>query len=141
LMLLVASVAFIWMPSWPLEWLRAVRRSSFHYAPILTPIGPVLLLALTRWRRPEARLLTVLSVLPSSPHLYELLPLFVIPKTWRQMALLSASTAIPYILQVLLSRDGELGPYIARGRWFVVLFGYLPALFLILRRPNVGDDS
>jgi hypothetical protein len=38
-MLLVALVSLIAMPSWPIEWLAALRRVEYHYSPVLGPVG------------------------------------------------------------------------------------------------------
>ncbi len=63
-------------PSWPLEWLATLRSAS-HIRPLLVqPGGIVALLALLRWRRPEARLLAALVCVPQTALLYEAVPLF-----------------------------------------------------------------
>ena len=49
-----------------------------------------MLLAILRWRRPEARLLIALACVPQSMLLYETVPLFLVPRTFRESALLVA---------------------------------------------------
>jgi hypothetical protein len=136
-MLVFAVVSLAVMPSWPREWLAQLPSSPYHFSPLRTPVGFLTLLALLRWRRPEARLLAVLGVVPQSPFVYEALPLFLIPRTRYQS----------YAL--VIGSDVALGVYVlARGieqsRFFwingiaVVVTMYLPSLIMVLRRPNEG---
>jgi len=136
-MLLFAVASLVVMPSWPREWLAQLPNSPYHFSPLRTPIGFLTLLALLRWRRPEARLLAVLGVVPQSPFVYEALPLFLIPRTRYQT----------YAL--VIGSDVALGVYaLARGidqsrfYWIngiaVVVTMYLPALVMVMRRPNEG---
>ena len=60
--LLLISLAF--QPSWPAEWLANLRSMPPHPSPILLPGGFLALLALARWRRPEARLLVAMACVP-----------------------------------------------------------------------------
>ena len=136
-MLLFALATLLVMPAWPREWLAQLPNSPYHFSPLRTPLGFLLLLALARWRRPEARLLVVLGIVPQSPFVYEALPLFLVPKTRFQT----------YAL--VIGSDLALGVYAwTRGmdteRLFflngiaVVVGMYLPALWMVWRRPNGG---
>lgn len=136
-MLLFAVATLLVMPTWPREWLAQLPDSPYHFSPLRTPLGFLLLLALARWRRPEARLLVVLGIVPQSPFVYEALPLFLVPKTRFQT----------YAL--VIGSDLALGVYAwTRGmdteRLFflngiaVVVGMYLPALWMVWRRPNEG---
>jgi hypothetical protein len=136
-MLLFAVATLVVMPTWPREWFAQLPNSPYHFSPLRTPLGFLLLLALARWRRPEARLLVVLGVVPQSPFVYEALPLFLVPKTRFQT----------YAL--VIGSDLALGVYAwTRGmdteRLFflngvaVVVGMYLPALWMVWRRPNEG---
>ena len=136
-MVLFAVLSLAAMPSWPREWLAQLPNSPYHFSPLRTPVGFLTLLALLRWRRPEARLLAVLGVVPQSPFVYEALPLFLIPRTRYQS----------YAL--VIGSDLALGVYVLargidQGRFFwingiaVVVTMYLPALVMVLRRPNEG---
>ena len=136
-MLLFALATLLVMPTWPREWLAQLPNSPYHFSPLRTPLGFLLLLALARWRRPEARLLVVLGIVPQSPFVYEALPLFLVPKTRFQT----------YAL--VIGSDLALGVYAwTRGmdteRLFflngiaVVVGMYLPALWMVWRRPNEG---
>jgi hypothetical protein len=136
LMAIVGAIALISMPSWPMEWFKAALASTRHFAPVLGPGGPLMLLALIRWRRPEARLLTAMAVLPSSPLVYEALPLFMIARTRIERCVLAVGSSLGYLLMVGFT-DAQWSSYLARGRWVVVWLCYLPALAIVLRRPNV----
>jgi hypothetical protein len=105
-MLIVSAIALISMPSWPLDWVATVRASPVHYSPLRTLGGPLLLLALLRWRRAEARLLTAMAVVPSSPIVYEALPLFLVPTTWKQMTALVILSDLAYLVTRPTLRDG-----------------------------------
>ncbi len=136
IMLAVAVVSLVVLPTWPLDWLASVRASRVHFAPIVAPGGFLLLLAALKWRRPEARLLLAMALLPSSPVVYEALPLFVIPATWRQMLILSATTMGAYLSTRTYA--GDVFSFMQHGRSLVVWTCYLPALVMVLRRPNVA---
>ncbi|HVG55538.1 MAG TPA: hypothetical protein VM846_13965 [Vicinamibacterales bacterium] len=128
------SLAF-W-PTWPLEW-RAVLGRVTVAAPVTVFGGALALLALLRWRRPEARLLVTMAVVPHSPIIYEALPLFLVPATWAEAGILWAGTVAAVILH------DAFGPYPTAAAWLassgraIVWCVYLPALIMILRRPNV----
>jgi hypothetical protein len=139
-MLLFAALTLVLLPSWPLEWVRTVQGSRFHYAPFLAPGGLVLLASLLRWRRPEARLLAAMAVLPSSPIVYEVLPLFVVTRTPREMAVLITATWIEYWIVLPLGGPGQIDAFMARGR-IAILICYAPVLVMVLMRPHEGAVS
>jgi hypothetical protein len=126
-------------PSWPIEWIRAVRDSPLHFAVWKAPGGFVVLSAVIKWRRPEGRLLTVLSLVPTSPIVYEALPLFVIPRSRHEMMLLALTSQIAFVLTMAKSYVDEHDAYLAVARPAMLLLIYLPALVMVLRRPNEGN--
>ena len=126
------------LPRWPLEWLRAVRDSPHIIAPIQRPFGWVLLLAALRWRRPESRMLLALAIIPQNLLLHETVALALVPASAREMAVYVAGTwvALLYTMWLPMPVAPDIEPLI-RALWPVLLAGvYLPALFLVLRRPN-----
>lgn len=137
-MVLVAALSLVAMPSWLVEWIGAVRRSAFHYSPLSVPEGWLLLATLTRWRRPEARLLVAMAVLPSSPIVYEALPLFVIPRNRPQMFALSLLSFAALSLTMGYSLQLETDAYLRVARHAMVVLVYLPCAVMVLRRPNVA---
>jgi hypothetical protein len=106
-------------------------------APVMRPGGLLLLLAALRWRRPDARLLLGLSLIPQTPVAYEVLPLFLLVSTIAEGVVLWGATLL--LIPVVNSLSGK--PYdewmALSGQWMVWLV-YLPALVLVLRRPNVA---
>jgi hypothetical protein len=130
---LLTLISLVLLPTWPLEWWASVR-SSHHFAgPLFRPYGWILLLAVLRWRSPEARLLLLLASVPQTTGLYESLPLFLIPKrrVWGYLLILGsylAAVAQPYAMRQVTA----LEPAIA-ANWPVILTClWLPALGLVL---------
>jgi hypothetical protein len=72
------------LPGWPGAWLDALSTGHHLIAPVQYWGGPLILLALLEWRRPEARLLGAMACVPQSPAFYALFPLFLIPKSHGQ---------------------------------------------------------
>jgi hypothetical protein len=129
--------SFALRPAWFAEWWSALAAPTPHIIVPLTVLGgPFLLLALIRWRRPEARLLAGLACVPQTFSSYDALLLFLIPETRTQaLVLLTATTLVTGII-------GYVGPaatYAATVHKFAALriaLVYLPALAMILLRPN-----
>lgn len=132
--LVLLSLA-LW-PRWPLDWLHNLKSVSEHPAPIMTPTGVLLGLAALRWRQREARLLIAMALVPQLLFFADQLPLMLVARNRREALLLA------------------LGGWLSAGFWFVhqsaefgavlaaapyVMAGvYLPALWIVLRRPNEG---
>jgi hypothetical protein len=133
----LSGLAFAISPHWVVDWREAFVRFGAHRplhfrAPVVHPGGVLSLLALLRWRRPEARLLATLACVPQTMILYEALPLFLIPRTaFECVALLLLS----YAAQAAMLLAGD--DLIVGGRWLVWCL-YLPCLVMVLRRPNEG---
>lgn len=137
---LLLALSFVVSPTWPAAWLGAVRH-TVHMAPVLRSGGVVLLAALLRWRRPEARMVAALACVPHMTMLYETVPLLLVAQSKRQVYGLCALSQLAGILQVLLVPDGPLLETVA-ARWpvlFVTL--WLPALAMVLMRPNVAPAT
>jgi len=127
------------MPTWPVAMWRAIGVNSAHIrAPVSMPFGWLLLAALLRWRRPEGRLLAALALIPQHLQPYETLVLCLLPRTGREMGLFVAGTWVALI--PLIGRADVGAPDLVElGRvvwpWLLACV-YLPALFLVLRRPG-----
>jgi hypothetical protein len=108
--------------------------------PITIIGGPVLLLALLRWRRPEARLLLALAIVPQSILFYDQLLLWLVPATMRQSILLSLLSILALILgeRGFPAGAGHAGVTAAYAPMIMALL-FLPCLIMVLRRPNVSD--
>ncbi len=133
--LLLASLAF--QPGWPSEWLRNLHSMPPHPIPLLLPGGFVLLAALAKWRRPEARLLVAMACVPQLMYFADQLPLWLVPKTRRESMLLSAISVVAWVIALqALNRPG--GQPALESNWHVMLGVYTPALIMVLRRENAG---
>jgi hypothetical protein len=137
--LILVLVSFLIQPGWFTDWLGLVRSAPHFRAPVARPFGALLLLALIRWRRPEARLLAVLALVPQTPTFYDHLFAFVAARTFRETLLLSAGTVGVYLVLNVYSPIPtfmEWGNILAHA---TVVLVYLPAVILVLRRPNEGE--
>ena len=125
-------------PSWPGEWLAVLGAGDHITAPIAHLGGPFILLALLRWRRPEARLLVALACVPHTTLLYEALPLFLIPSSWPQSIALAALTWVAQAVDLWLGPYPTLADQTRTAAAVSVALCYLPCLLMVLRRPNEG---
>jgi hypothetical protein len=132
--LALLAISLVLYPTWPVHWAESLR-ASIHMAPVRSPGGFILLLAVIRWRRPEARLLAVLACVPQIISLYDTLPLFLIPRTrWQGYGLagLSYVAAFGQVAMVPRQSSMPLEDMLAH-RWpFLFLCLYLPALVMVL---------
>jgi hypothetical protein len=138
--LILVSISFLMFPHWVTSWLKTMSEASHMEPPIVRFGGPLLLITLLRWRRPETWLLLTLAVSPQSWGWYGTLPLFTIPKRFSEAVLLAATALFgawyadnvlsPVSLNELVSSVGSV----------IVFTIYLPAVFLILRRKNEGPQ-
>ncbi len=124
-------------PSWPLEWRAALATSSHFSAPVANAGGVVLLLALFRWRRPEARLLLALACVPQTTVVYEVLPLALVAATFRESLVLALLTWAAFAAELAVRADAPTFAAGVRASGDVmVALCYLPALLLVWRRRN-----
>jgi hypothetical protein len=142
------AVAFAIDPAWMEHWRASMTFGGAHLgtsatgypysAPILLPGGFFALIALARWRRPEARLLTALACVPQSLYLYDTVPLALVPRGVRQSAVF---TALSYLVLMYLIHGGPWPSYpamaVAGGKMYTLLL-YLPLTLMVLTRPNEG---
>jgi hypothetical protein len=141
----LSGIALALVPSWPLDWLEALRHTSLasaggtpYFAPIKSAGGAFALLAILRWRRPEARLILALACVPQTPLLYETVPLFLVPYSITEGGVLWLGS---WLAALWLSAAGPFDSDLARFRVSVDAIGwclYFPAIIMVLRRPNVG---
>lgn len=141
---ILAGVSLILLPTWPAAWLDALANGPHLAAPVTRFGGPLVLLALLRWRRPEARLLVALACVPQTTLMYEALPLFVIPRTWKESAFLAILCHAAFAIQgslaspAILADAGAFARYVGSVGDVIVALVYLPCLLLVLRHGDVG---
>lgn len=128
--LLIASL--IALPRWPVLWLHQTGNYQ-HFFAIVTLPGPLILLALLRYRHRDAWLLLLTSLMPQR-WFFDSFILWLIPKSRREI-----------IATVFFSWCAGL------WRWYhpphsfvevarlVVIFTYLPMLGIVLMRDRAPD--
>lgn len=132
---LLTAISFAMMTSWPGEWLAQVRGSSDYASPLLQRGGFLIPLVLLRWRRREAWIVFLLALVPQAHSIYDVLPLLVlVPRTYRQAAVLAAASNIGFLTMIIPENDGA--PYHATLGFLRNLTCYLPAAAMVLTRPN-----
>jgi hypothetical protein len=123
----VAALSFAVLPQWTALWLRQTHYYE-HFVPLLVFPGPLLLLALVRYRDRDAWLLLLASIMPQR-WFFDSFTLWLIPRSRRQ---------------ILVTACFSWGAGICR--WFhqpanftevgrlAVIFIYLPMLIVVLFR-------
>ena len=119
-------------PSWLADWLRSTQAATYATPPVFIPGGALVLLALFRWRLPEARVLVALACIPHTVALYETLYLFLVAKTWPRAAVLWGTSLIGYIGWQLTKPWPSTEANLAYGAVAAVWSMYLPATALLL---------
>lgn len=139
LALLGLLVSFAVWPGWVAVWMGALEH-AVHRPLILRPGGFVLLLALLRWRRPEARVLVVLALVPQTGALYDTVPLFLIPRTkWEAYGLVALSDIFAVTAYLNTGHRSLVDALAQTWPWLFALL-YLPALAMVLSRPRRAPD-
>ena len=89
-------VALALQPDWIQQWVAAARTVPEHYAPALRPMGVLALLTLLRWRRPEARLVAAMALVPQNLYFYDQLPLWLVASNGRRTLALTTLSWIAW---------------------------------------------
>jgi len=134
-LMLAASFA-IW-PGWPADWIATFGSAPHIVAPIARPGGFLVLLALLKWKRPEARLLVAFACIPHTTVPYETIPLFLVSQTWLEAGALWIFAVLSYAAQAWTGPYSNQLDYWTSGAKFIVLLMYLPCTAMVLFRPNV----
>jgi hypothetical protein len=136
------AASFVLLPAWPVGWIVATSSAKHLSAPVahLAVGGPLALLAMLRWRRPEARLLAALACVPQSTVMYEGLYFLLFPRTIRGVMAFTLVSWVGATLQERIAATATSTPALqwSVGNVLFVLF-YLPALIMVLRRSNEGE--
>ncbi len=143
---ILATAAFLVDPGWIPKWLGNLQSTPHLRPPVLLPGGVLVLLALLRWRRWEARLLVAMACVPHTTLVYETLPLFLVTRGWRQSmafaALSLAALAGQFYLDIRLPDGSTEDSMLAFTQWTAdvgslsLALIYLPLTILVLRRGN-----
>ena len=122
------------MPRWPLLWLGQLRYYQHFFAILVLP-GPLILLALLRYRDRDSWLLVISSCMPQR-WFFDTLILWLIPKSRREILI----TVIFSWAAGLWRSYQSPASYTEVGRW-IVLSTYLPMLAIILLRSSTRDQG
>jgi hypothetical protein len=134
----LALLCVVLWPWWVQAWLPTLSAATHMSAPVMRWGGPLILLALLKWRRQDARLLVMLACVPQTPVLYEVVPLFLLVQTFREGTLLILLTGLVGKIVETTAPGADYQTWMAiNGQWIVWLV-YLPCTAMILRRPNEG---
>jgi hypothetical protein len=126
--LVLLAVSLAMQPGWIGEWLAVVQRASYIEPPLMRFGGIAVLVVLLRWREWDARLLLLMAMVPQTGSWYELVPLFLIPRTLNQSMILSMTTGVGWVIGALFVTedfDNRIGS-------LMVAFGYLPCAIMVL---------
>ena len=119
---IILLISLLVYPTWPLRWLQMTGDYEYIIPLFTLPFGPLLLLSLIFWYDPRARLLLGMSLVPIRGA-YDLLPLWLIPQSRKQMlGLVLLSLVVPVL---------DLGAaFQVKPLWIVPVL-YIPALSFI----------
>lgn len=131
------TLSLVFLPGWPMDWLRIIKTADHIRAPIMGPLGPLVLVVLTRWRRPEAWLVLASACLPQTFMWYSTLILLATPQSYREACVLSLLSTAGFVGTLLVIKWDP--PNVRTLMWAILLCStYLPVVIAILRRPNEG---
>ena len=130
----LATLTLIVLPKWPLLWIHQVGGYQ-HFIPFLILPGPLLALALWRFRDRDAWLLFLMACMPQR-WFFDTLALWLIPKARRQILITAALSWGPGIWRWYHTPAS----FTEVGRWTVLCI-YLPMLAVVLFRKKISSDQ
>lgn len=129
--IIVGLLSLIAEPRWPLLWIGQLHYYQ-HFIAILIFPGPLILLALLRYRDRDALLLLLSSCMPQR-WFFDVFPLWLIPKSQREIR-----TTVVLSWCAGIWRWYHQPTFTQVGRW-IVLTTYLPMLVIVLTRQVPKD--
>jgi len=138
---LLTVVAFAAQPGWFGSWLASLRGTLHMRAPVLAFGGPLLLLALFKWRRLDARILLACACVPHTPALYDVMPIGLVARDFRESLVYALLTHVALFAQQSLVTGLPPAAATTMAARILNIAVYLPALVAILLRPNRSDDE
>jgi hypothetical protein len=132
--LLVALLTVVALPHWPMLWLGQLKNYE-HFIPLLVLPGPLLVLALWRYRDKDAWFLLLTALTPQR-WFFDAFILWLIPKSRREILFTAAISWGAGVWRWYHMPHS----FVQVGR-FAVLFMYLPMLAVILLRQFVREDN
>jgi hypothetical protein len=131
----VVALSLALMPRWPLLWIAQLGHYE-HFIPLLVLPGPLLLLALMRYRERDAILLLLAACMPQR-WFFDSFILWLIPKSRREIV-----WTVFFSWGAGIWRWHRFPHSFAEVGTWTVIFVYLPMLAVVLWRPygNLGTD-
>ena len=137
---LLTAASFALLPSWVIPWMENVRAAPPMIPPVTTFGGFLVLLVLIRWRRPESWLIASLACMPQSVGWYGTLPLLTIPATIGESLILAGTSALgAYLGGFIMPEANSIDGLFNWTASLIVITVYLPAVIMVLRRPNDSE--
>ena len=134
----VIVISLILRPSWPKEWLHIITEAPQPLSVMTIWGGPLLLLAVLRWRRWEARMLLLFALVPQTSGAVGTLPLLLVPRTLRSLTLLAILSYVPIYYSNAPGTGMTIEQWTYRETLATLCVVYLPILYLVLKMPNSG---
>jgi hypothetical protein len=125
--IVLGLASLVVMPTWPRYWIHQIGHYN-HFYPILIFPGPLLLLALLRYRDRDSLLLIITACMPQR-WFYDTFILWLIPKSRKEIL---ATVAVSWGAGIWRWYHTPVS-FDQVGFW-TVLFVYLPLLFVVLGR-------
>lgn len=125
-------LSLILLPRWPWLWVRQFGNYE-HFVPLLVLPGPLILIALWRYRHRDTWLLLLSAILPQR-WFFDSFTLWLIPQTRRQLVF---TAAISWGAGIWRWNHAPTS-FAQVGRW-TVLFIYLPITLVVLSRARLAD--
>jgi hypothetical protein len=137
----LTAISFAMFPEWPGEWWNTLSKADYFRPPIMTLPGALTGLVMLRWRRPEGWLVFLAACLPQTWYPYNGLILLTVAATYREASLLSLTSSLAWLVTYAFLVGEWRSPETRAVMQNVLIgFGYLPAVLVILRRPNIGPE-
>jgi hypothetical protein len=138
IMAVIGVASLLVMPRWPLAFIENAGHSPYHFSAVTAPWGLLLCaVALCRWKRADARLWLTLALVPTSPTFSDTLPLLTIATSRAELIALMLPGLAGFAWLAQRSFVYDAG-YMPLARSAVLWLAYVPALLLVLCRPNVA---
>jgi hypothetical protein len=132
------TISLLLSPHWIARWVDVASKATHMEPPIMRMGGPLVLIALLRWRRPETWLLLTLAFSPQSWGWYGTLPIFTVPRNFGESVFLAATALIGAWCADNVLNPSSLDELVGAVGTIIVLTIYVPAVVMILRRKNEG---
>jgi len=133
-------IAFAFQPHWLASWRNALGSASHVRIPLFALGGPLLLLALLRWRRLDARVLLACACVPHTPIVYDVVPIGLVARNFRESLMFALLTYAALLAQHVWVTNAPPSVAATLAARILNVTVYLPALLAVLARPNVSEE-